>query len=67
MVQHAVDDIEIRLVTDRRLTGIEEAKLAEWLHHRSGHRFPVRITYHQEIPRSAGGKYQDFRNAMPPA
>jgi len=66
MVQHAVDDIEIRLVADRRLTGIEEAKLAEWLHYRSGHAFPVRITYHQEIPRSAGGKYQDFRSAMPP-
>ena len=66
VVQHAVDDIEIKIVADRRLTGIEEAKLAEWLHYRSGHAFPVRVTYHPEIPRSAGGKYQDFRNAMPP-
>jgi len=65
IVQHAVDDIEIRLVADRRLTGIEEAKLEEWLHYRSGHAFPIRVTYHEEIPRSAGGKYQDFRNAMP--
>ncbi|MGD1879078.1 MAG: phenylacetate--CoA ligase family protein [Kiloniellaceae bacterium] len=65
VVQHAVDDIEIKIVADRRLTGIEEAKLAQWLHQRSGHAFPVRVTYHQEIPRSAAGKYQDFRSAMP--
>ena len=30
----------------RMLTGIETAKLAEWLHYRSGHAFPVRVTYH---------------------
>ena len=65
IVQHATDDIEIKVVADRRLTGIEEAKLAGWLHSRSGHAFPVRVTYHDEIPRTAGGKYQDFRSEMP--
>lgn len=67
MVQHAVDDIEIRLVADRRLTAEEEAQLGEWLHLRSGHAFPVRITYHAEIPRGPGGKFNDFRSALEPA
>jgi phenylacetate-CoA ligase len=64
MVQHAVDDIEIKLVADRRLTAEEEARLAEWLHLRSGHAFPVRITYHADIPRGPSGKFHDFRSAM---
>ncbi|MGF1592344.1 MAG: phenylacetate--CoA ligase family protein [Kiloniellaceae bacterium] len=66
MVQHAVDDIEIKVVAERPLTAAEEDRLRGWLHHRSGHAFPVRITYHREIPRSAGGKFQDFRSEMAP-
>jgi phenylacetate-CoA ligase len=66
IVQHAVDDIEIKLVADRELTAEEAGRLSDWLELRSGHAFPVRITYHSEIPRSAGGKYQDFRSAMAP-
>lgn len=66
MVQHAVDDIEIKLVADRRLTAEEEARLAEWLKLRSGHAFPVRVTYHAEIPRGPSGKFHDFRSAMEP-
>lgn len=65
IVQHAADDIEIKLVADRELTAEEAGRLGEWLELRSGHAFPVRITYHREIPRSPGGKYQDFRSAMP--
>ena len=67
IVQHAVDDIEVKVVAERPLTAAEEDKLREWLHYRSGHPFPVRVTYHREIPRSAGGKFQDFRSAMEPA
>jgi phenylacetate-CoA ligase len=64
VVQHAVDDIEIRVVADRRLTPAEEARLGEWLHQRSGHRFPTRVTYHAGIPRGPSGKFQDFRSEM---
>jgi phenylacetate-CoA ligase len=65
VVQHAVDDIEIRVVADRRLAPAEEARLGEWLHHRCGHLFPTRVTYHTEIPRGPSGKFQDFRSEMP--
>src|SRR3546814_1981155 len=51
IVQHAIDDIEIKLVSTRRLSAEEEARVAGWLHKRCGHAFPVRITYHAEIPR----------------
>jgi phenylacetate-CoA ligase len=67
IVQHAVDDLEIKVVADRPLTRAEEQQLFEWFRYRSGHDFPLRITYHDEIPRSAGGKFQDFRCAIPDA
>jgi phenylacetate-CoA ligase len=67
VVQHAVDDLEMKLVADRRLTGIEEAKLIEWVRYRSQHDFPIRVTYHEEIPRGPGGKFHDFRCDIPDA
>src|SRR3546814_1203874 len=51
IVQHGVDDVEIKVVADRRLTQAEETQLGTWFHYRSGHAFPVRITYHAENPR----------------
>src|SRR3546814_16796048 len=63
IVQHAIDDIEIKLVSTRRLSAEEEARVAGWLHQRCGHAFPVRITYHAEIPRGPSGKFLDFRSA----
>lgn len=65
LVQHGVDDIEIKVVATRRLHAEEEAQLRDWLHQRCGHAFPVRVTYHQEIPRGPSGKFQDFRSEMP--
>jgi phenylacetate-CoA ligase len=65
VVQHAVDDLELKIVADRRLTGIEEAKLIEWVRYRSQHDFPIRVTYHDEIPRGPGGKFNDFRCDIP--
>src|SRR3546814_13850253 len=64
IVQHAIDDIEIKLVSTRRLSAEEEARVAGWLHQRCGHAFPVRITYHPEIPPGPSGKFLDFRSAM---
>ncbi|MEQ8355633.1 MAG: hypothetical protein RH942_08855 [Kiloniellaceae bacterium] len=61
IVQHAVDDIELKLVAGRRLTKEEESTLFEAFRTRCAHAFPMRVTYHREIPRSASGKYQDFR------
>ena len=67
IVQHAVDDLEIKLVSDRALTPEEEAQLRRWMQDRCGHDFPIRFTYHDHIPRSASGKYQDFLCNIPDA
>lgn len=67
IVQHAVDDLEIKIVSDRVLTQDEEAKLRRWMQDRCGHDFPIRITYHDKIPRSAGGKFHDFLCNIPEA
>ncbi|MEQ8356839.1 MAG: hypothetical protein RH942_14955 [Kiloniellaceae bacterium] len=67
VVQHAVDDIEIKVVADRILTPAEEADLCRWMQERCGHTFPTRVTYHDRIPRSAGGKFHDFRCDIPDA
>src|SRR3546814_6685144 len=55
---------DLKLVSTRRLSAEEEARVAGWLHQRCGHAFPVRITYHAEIPRGPSGKFLDFRSAM---
>jgi len=64
-VQHAVDDLEIKLVADRELTPAEEDQLRQAMQQRCGHPFPIRITYHAEIPRSPGGKFHDFLCKIP--
>jgi phenylacetate-CoA ligase len=67
VVQHATDDVEFKVVAERELTQDEQAQLLAWFHERAGHPFPVRFTYQAEIPRSAGGKFQDFRCDIPGA
>ena len=64
IVQHSLEDVEIKLVAERPLTPEEEQRVCGWFHQRSGHAFPVRITYHEEIPRGPSGKFEDFRSEV---
>ena len=48
----------------RQITPEEEAKLAELFRGRLGHPFALTFTYHDEIPRSPGGKYEEFRSEL---
>ncbi len=59
-VQKSVEFIKLRLAVARDLTPAEEDGLRRWIQEKFGHPFEVAITYHDEIPRTAGGKYQDF-------
>ena len=61
LIQRRPDEIEVTLVVDETLTGDQEERLREALNKRLGHPFAYRFTYVDEIPRSAGGKYEDFR------
>ena len=60
IAQRRLDAIELRLAVARDLTSDEEEGLRAWVRDKLGHPFEVAITYHAEIPRTAGGKYQDF-------
>ena len=59
-VQKSAELIELRLAVERDLTPAEENGLRRWVREKFGHPFEVGITYHDEIPRTAAGKYEDF-------
>lgn len=60
-IQHALDDIEIRLVVEHALSGEQEARLTAIIHGALGHPFPLRFRYFdRELPRTQGGKFEEF-------
>jgi len=61
VVQHALDDIEVKLVTEHPLTGEQEARLTSIIHSAMGHVFPLRFSYSdQELAKTRGGKLEEF-------
>ena len=61
IVQHGLDDIEIRLVPGRPFSPPEEELLRDLFRRCCGHAFATRLTYLDDIPRGPGGKFEDFR------
>jgi len=60
-VQRSLEHIEVRLVTARRLTNEEEAKLRAGLKEKLGHPFKFDIAYSEQLERGSGGKFEEFR------
>ncbi len=67
MVQTSFQDLEMKLVVRHPLTPEDEAKLRNVILTRLGHRFEIAFSYHDEIPRGPGGKFEDFRCEIAPA
>ena len=63
-VQKTPQLIEVRLVVGRELSEGEEVELRELIVARLGYPFTLRFSYLDEIPRSASGKYEDFRSEI---
>ena len=61
VIQKSLEEVELRLVVERPLTGPEEEEARATLRAKLGHPFRVTISYHTEIPRSRGGKFEEFR------
>ena len=59
-IQKTPERLEVRLVAGSRLTEAEETALRDLIIGRLGHRFDIALSYVDEIPRSAGGKFEDF-------
>jgi phenylacetate-CoA ligase len=60
-IQHAVDEIEVRLAVTRPATGEEENALVAAIQAMLGHPFPLRFSYfRQTLPPAPGGKHEEF-------
>lgn len=60
LVQKTIDTIELRLAVARPLEATEEDALRDWVQKKFAHPFQVTLTYLDEIPRTASGKFHDF-------
>lgn len=58
--QTAAERIEVELVTTRPLEAAEESALRQMLQRRLGHPFQIVLQTVAGIPRSPGGKFEDF-------
>ncbi|WP_158498778.1 phenylacetate--CoA ligase family protein [Magnetospira sp. QH-2] len=64
LVQQKMDEIEVRLVVPEPLAEATEEKVRACLRDLLGYAFKLPITYLDEIPRAANGKYEDFRSEL---
>ncbi len=58
--QKSLECIELRLSTLRPLTAEERETLRSWVRDKFGHPFEVSLTFHDELPLTRGGKFEDF-------
>jgi phenylacetate-CoA ligase len=65
LVQKSVGSIEVRLVTARPLASEEETRLRGHILAKLPVPFEIRFSYHDALPRSAGGKFEDFISEVP--
>ena len=64
IVQKTLDRLEVRLVAERPLTDDEATQLRGMILERIKHPFEITLSYHDEIPRGPGGKYEDFTSEL---
>lgn len=60
LVQKSLQQIEARLVIPRPLTPDEQKRMIPILQESLGYAFQISFSYHDEIRRSASGKFEDF-------
>ncbi len=67
-IQHDLERIEVRLVAEQALTAAQEADLAAVIRQALGFPFALQFTsFDHEIPRSPGGKFEEFLSLVPAA
>ena len=67
LVQTSLEVVEMKLVVTRPLTPDEETTLKHSINRSFGYPFELPITYVDEIPRDASGKFRDIRSEVPGA
>jgi len=59
-IQKTVNDIDVKLVVKQPLSEEQELKLKVCMQEALNHTFNLNFSYHEDIPRSEGGKFEDF-------
>jgi len=59
-VQHSVEEVEMKLVTNRLFTPEETEKVICMVQGNLGHPFRIRLTHCDAIPAGARGKFEEF-------
>lgn len=64
LVQHELDRIELKLSVNKPVTTEQEVQIKNILVRFLAYPFEIEISYHDELPRGANGKYEDFVSAI---
>jgi phenylacetate-CoA ligase len=59
-IQKTLNDIDVKLVVGSPLSAQQEERLKSYMNSKLGYPFNLRFSYHDDIPRSASGKFEDF-------
>jgi phenylacetate-CoA ligase len=64
VVQKGLDELEVRLVVKAEMGEQDEERLRDVMRAGIGGAFRITFTYHDHIPRSKGGKFEEFRSEL---
>jgi phenylacetate-CoA ligase len=64
VIQRTLHLLEVKIVARRPLSAEDERGLKETITTALGYPFNIDITYHESIPRSAGGKFEEFMSEL---
>jgi phenylacetate-CoA ligase len=64
LVQTSYEEVEVRVVTDRKLTKAEESRITGIYSNRQKYPFNFVLKYMEEIPELSNGKYELFRSEV---
>ena len=59
-VQRSVEEVEKKMVVSQPLTADQEEKMRALIIKNLGYPFRITLSYHDEIPRSPRGKFEEF-------
>jgi phenylacetate-CoA ligase len=64
LVQKTVENIEIKLAVTTPLANSKELQITHHLNEKFGHPFDYQFIYVEDIPRSANGKFEEFKSEV---
>jgi len=67
LIQHSVEQLELKLAVTRPLLAAETRQLTEAFQAALNHPFQIQITCADHIPRNASGKFEDFISHVVPS